>query len=108
MLVKNYHNIIIGNVSTKKMVSNDKSNLPNIVKRRLMTLSHFRFRMKLEAMSYKYGTTLYYTDEYMTSKMCCNCGNIKQNLGSNKTYNCESCRLKVDRDINAAINIYNI
>ncbi len=108
MLVKNYNTIVIGNVSTKKMVSNDKSSLPNIVKRRLLTLSHFRFRMKLETMCQKYGTTLYYTDEYMTSKMCCNCGAIKQNLGGSKTYECGNCSLKLDRDINAAINIYNI
>lgn len=108
MLVKSYNTIIIGNVSTKKMVSNTKNDLHKITKRRLMTLSHFRFRMKLEMLAEKYDTTLYYTDEYMTSKTCCNCGNIKQNLGCDKTYNCENCFLKIDRDINAAINIHNI
>ena len=47
-------------------------------------------------------------DEYMTSKTCHNCKNIKNDLGSNKIYNCMNCNIKIDRDINASINIYNL
>lgn len=107
MLCKRYNDIIIGKVSTKKMISNSGT-LFDITKRRLITLSHYKFREKLEHMCAKYSCNLYYTDEYMTSKMCSNCGNIKENLGSNKVYCCNFCNLKVDRDINAAINIHNI
>lgn len=108
MLVKSYKNIIIGNVSTKKMISNLTGNLHEITKRRLTTLSHFRFRMKLCSLAQKYGTNVYETDEYLTSKTCCNCGNIKKDLTTEKTYNCNNCLLSLDRDINASINIYNI
>jgi putative transposase len=45
-------------------------------------------------------------DEYMTSKTCCKCKNIKQDLKGEKIYNCSECNLVIDRDINAAINIY--
>jgi hypothetical protein len=48
-----------GKVSTKKMVSNLTGNLHDIVKRRLMALSHYRFRMKLHSMSKKFGTTIF-------------------------------------------------
>ena len=28
------------------------------------------------------------------------------NLGSKKIYNCKKCKIEIDRDINASINIY--
>jgi putative transposase len=105
-LLSSYETIIIGKVSTKKMVSNLTGNLHDKVKRRLMALSHYRFRMKLQSMSHKFGNTIIETNEYLTSKCCSNCKNIKDNLGSSKTYNCEKCNLVLDRDINASINIY--
>ena len=106
ILVKNYNEIIIGNVSIKKMLSNTSSNLYDIVKRRLVALSHYRFRMKLKTMAIKYGNKIIEVDEYLTSKTCSECGYRHKNLGSNKIYHCEICNLTIDRDINAAINIY--
>ena len=44
--------------------------------------------------------------KYLTSKTCSECGKIKKNLGSNKVFECVLCNLKIDRDINASINIY--
>ena len=38
--------------------------------------------------------------------MCHNCENLKMNLGSKKIYECDKCKIKIDRDINASINIY--
>lgn len=105
-ILSNYETVIIGKVSTKKMVSNLKGNLHDIVKRRLMALSHYRFRMKLKSMSVKYGSEIIETDEYLTSKCCSCCLNIKDDLGSSKIYKCSNCDLILDRDINASINIY--
>jgi IS605 OrfB family transposase len=105
-LLKNYKTIIIGKVSTKKMVSNLTGNLHDIVKRRLMALSHYKFRMKLHNMATKFGNTIIETNEYLTSKCCSNCKNIKDDLGSSKIYKCKKCNLILDRDINASINIY--
>jgi putative transposase len=107
-VLKRYKNVNIGNVSIKKMISNLTGNLKEIVKRRLVTLLHYRFRMKLISMSIKSGSNINEIDEYMTSKKCCNCDNIKDNLGSNKTYRCKKCNIILDRDINASINIYKI
>jgi len=45
---------------------------------------------------------------YPSSKKCHRCGNIKQKLLlSERTYNCDICGLKINRDLNAAINIKN-
>ena len=44
-----------------------------------------------------------------SSKMCSGCGNIKHDLKlSDRIYHCDVCGFKMDRDLNAAINIRNI
>ena len=107
-LLSQYDIINIGKVSTKSMISNLFGNLNKITKRRLVALSHYKFRMKLIEMSEKFKCKVIEINEYMTSKKCCNCNNIKMDLGSNKTYECNKCMLKMDRDINASINIYKL
>lgn len=105
-LLSRYRTIIIGKVSIKKMISNLTGNLKEITKRRLMALSHYRFRMKLKQMAVIYGNKIIETNEYLTSKTCSKCNNTKDDLGGNKIYKCKKCKLKIDRDLNAAINIY--
>lgn len=107
-LLKTYETINIGKVSINNMVSNLTGNIKEKTKRRLLKLSHYRFREYIKLNSLKYGNTINEIDEYMTSKMCHNCKNIKNDLGSNKIYNCMNCNIKIDRDINASINIYNL
>jgi transposase len=41
-----------------------------------------------------------------TSKRCSRCGVINKSLSSEKTFECLSCGLKIDRQFNAGINIY--
>ena len=107
-LLSRYDIINIGKVSIKKMISNLDSNLQDITKRRLVTLSHFRFRERLKLMAKGLCGKINEIDEYMTSRTCCKCSNIKNDLGANKIYECISCKLKIDRDINASINIYTL
>jgi len=64
-LLSKYRKIIIGKVSTKKMISNLEGNLQKITKRRLIALSHYKFRMKLKMMAIKYGIEIIETDEYL-------------------------------------------
>ena len=42
-----------------------------------------------------------------TLKTCSNCGNITDMPLSAREYNCDRCGLRLDRDINASINILN-
>jgi len=105
-LLSKYRKLIIGKVSTKKMISNIDGNLRDITKRRLMALSHYKFRMKLKTMAVKFGCKIIETDEYLTSKTCSKCKTINENLNGNKVFSCQDCNLKIDRDINASINIY--
>lgn len=105
-LLTQFETIVIGKVSIKKMVSNLEGNLYEIVKRRLLKLSHYKFRMKLKQMSVKYDNNIVEHNEYLTSKNCSKCEITNDNLGSSKIFNCNHCNLSIDRDINASINIY--
>lgn len=43
---------------------------------------------------------------YSSSKTCSNCGSYKKDLKlSQRVYNCNHCQEKIDRDLNAALNI---
>ena len=43
---------------------------------------------------------------YPSSKTCCKCGNIKHNLKlTDRVYKCQNCGNKIDRDLQAAINL---
>ena len=107
-LFKNFETINIGKLSTKSMVSNLTGNIKEITKRRLFALKHYKFRDYLKLNCKKYNTKVNEVSEYMTSKTCSSCKNIKKDLGANKVYNCDKCKLVIDRDINASINILKI
>ena len=106
-LVKRYKNIHLGKISTSNVISN-KGNLKEIVKRRISVLSFYRFNETIKKMAIKYESNVNDVNEYMTSKTCHNCKNIHKELGANKVYKCEKCKIEIDRDINASINIYKL
>lgn len=104
-LTKNYNTILIGDMSTKGIVSNN-GNLNKLTKRVAYSLEfykyHQRLKYKCKINDVEYGKI----NEYMTSKMCSNCGELNEKLGSNEIYECEKCKIKLDRDINGARNIF--
>jgi transposase len=106
-LVSNFKNIHLGKISTSRIILNKTGNLKKITKRRMNVLSFFKFNEIIKIMAKKYNSKIIDINEYMTSKTCHNCHNIHKDLGSNKIYICNKCNIKIDRDINAAINMYN-
>ena len=61
-----------------------------------------RLQLRCEANNLNYKMI----NEYYTSKICSNCSNYNENLGSNKIYNCDNCKKIIDRDINGCRCIY--
>ena len=53
----------------------------------------------------EWGKIVSICDEHYTSKCCCKCGNIKWNLRRSKSYKCDKCGNKCDRDHNGSKNI---
>uniref|UniRef100_UPI000AAC406A RNA-guided endonuclease InsQ/TnpB family protein n=1 Tax=Shouchella shacheensis TaxID=1649580 RepID=UPI000AAC406A len=72
-------------------------------------ISRQKFNEFLRQMEYKCektGIEFVKVDRfYPSSKTCSSCGEINKNLKlSDRIYNCE-CGLKIDRDMNAALNL---
>jgi len=65
---------------------------------------------KLITKAKYYGIELRQADRFFpSSKTCSCCGNIKSDLKlKDRTYNCTSCGLSIDRDVNAAINLRDV
>ena len=64
-ILERFEVINIGKVSIKSMVSNLTGNLQKKTKRRLLALSHYKFRMKLLQMSTKWNNKINLINEYM-------------------------------------------
>jgi IS605 OrfB family transposase len=104
-LCENYDRIMVTDFSSKK-VSSKGGDLNKTSKRVLQKVSHYRFRQRLKTKCEEYGCQYLEVSERYTSKTCCNCGNINENLGDSKTYACPKCPNHIHRDINGAINIF--
>jgi putative transposase len=102
-LAKAYGTIIIPDFGTSKMLK--ERTLNSSAKRMMSSLAFYRFKERLYRTCTKFKTECKVVTEEYTSKTCTSCGHLHENLGGNKTYNCVSCKLSIDRDINGARNI---
>jgi putative transposase len=76
--------------------------------RKINDLGFSNFINIIEVQSKKYlHKTIKFIDRfYPSSKMCSKCKNIKDDLSlKDRIYHCLKCDLKIDRDLNAALNI---
>jgi len=104
-LCENFQTIITTNFKIKQMTKKSTRNINNRSCRDMYSLSHYLFSERLKYSCKKYDRNLIVASEEYTSKTCGSCGTIDSKLGSNKFYNCKTCGLKIDRDINGARNI---
>lgn len=113
------HNIEVNNINTiacsivrkrPKMIvledlANEKSSWPHYMQKQLTHFNHYTMRKAIERKASIYGVPVKIAPKkYPSSQICSSCGHIK-NIGSRKTYICDNCGLRIDRDINAAINL---
>lgn len=85
-----------------------KGMLPTLnkyVRRSLLDLSHYKFKLRLAQKASENDMKLIICNESYTSKTCTGCGVLNNTLGKNKTFKCSSCKLCIDRDVNGARNI---
>ena len=108
-LCNNYDTILMGNMSTKAVLSNkSKSFTDDVSKDYLQRLSLFKFRERLKERCATRKVNYLKVDETLTSKACSVCGKINWNLKNEKVYECINvdCLKKLDRDVNGCRNIY--
>ena len=69
----------------------------------------YEFKRQIQYKAEKYGIKVVEVDRfYASSKTCSQCGHVKKDLKlSDRIYVCPVCGAKLDRDLNAAINLAN-
>jgi putative transposase len=100
-LVCNFEDICIGDFGSSFVQKNKSMNKG--VKNQLSFLSHYEFRERLSEYAAVRNITV--VPESFTTKTCCKCGSINNNIGSSKVYNCPSCHSTFGRDDNGAVCI---
>jgi len=104
-LTKNYNTILIGDLSVKGISNKKTSNNNRMTKRIGYALSFYKYKQRLQYKCLINNCNYLEVNEKYTSKMCSNCGNYKEDLGSNKIYNCSKCKRNIDRDVNGCRGI---
>jgi putative transposase len=106
-LCETYSHVFLPKFSTQQMVRRAERKLHTKTARMMLTFSHYAFQQRLlnKAKSFT-SVHVHIVDEAYTSKTCTRCGAEKVGLGGNKVFNCRTCDLTIDRDINGARNIY--
>lgn len=95
--------IVIEDLNVKGMMKN------HYLAKSIQELSLYRFKEMLRYKAEWYGRDIIEIDRFFPSSKLCNCCNYKNNLLylENREWVCPSCETKLDRDMNAAINIKN-
>jgi len=101
-LTSSYKNIVIGKWSTKSIIRKDDSVLTSLTKRVAQNLSFYKFLQRLQYKCKIRENSLKIQDEWYTSKTCSMCGCKNENLGGSKIFNCNKCKITMDRDYNGA------
>lgn len=98
---KNHAVIGIEDLNVRGMLAN--SNLAKVI----ADMGFYEIRRQLTYKCELYGSKLVVVDRfYPSSKICSGCGTKKEILLlSERKFHCEHCRVIIDRDLNAAINL---
>lgn len=104
-IVRKYDIICIEDLDVKSMKETELT----IRNKRVSDVSWSEFRKQLTYKSTWYGRALFVVDRYYpSSQICHHCGNIDGKKAETiRFWVCPKCNLKLDRDVNAAINILN-
>lgn len=107
-LCKNYKNIIIPDFESKSMSKKTGRKIKSKTVRQMSVLAHKEFIQRLKTKAIETNSNVLITEESYTSKTCSFCSNVKTKKFTGKVFECENsiCKLKIDRDTNASINIF--
>ena len=102
-LTKRYKTVIIEDLNVKGMLSNRR------LSRAISDMGFHEFKRQLEYKALLYGNEIKMVDRYFpSSKRCSQCGHHQSDLGlKDRLYVCPQCGLSLDRDMNAARNLWS-
>ena len=103
-LVTTFREVICEDLHIRSLLRG-KSKETALFRRALHDIGLGGFLLILQHMANLYGCKLIKVDPKYTSQTCCNCGTMVKKRLSDRIHICPHCGLKIDRDLNAAINI---
>ena len=105
-IIKENDVIIIEKLDIASMMEQENN---KVDKGNIQDASWGSFAAKLTYKAERAGKKIIEVEPANTSKMCSDCRNIKESLTlADREYKCEACGLALDRDHNAALNIYRL
>ena len=101
-LAKNHSEVWVEDLNVSGMLKNHK------LAAAISDCGFYEFKRQLEYKTAWYGSSLHVINRWFpSSQLCSSCG-AKQSMSLNvRQYDCPSCNLSIDRDLNASINILN-
>lgn len=108
-IVKNFDLIVVENLKVKNMAKRAK--LKNVkvksgLNKSILDTSFYQFLSFVEYKAMHNGKVFTKIEPQYTSKTCCKCGTIKENLTlKDRVFTCDNCGYVEHRDINASKNI---
>ena len=101
-LAKNHEQITIEDLNVVGLIKN------RCLSKAISDAAFGTIRTQLEYKCSSYGSDLIVSDRFFpSSQLCSNCGNKQKMPLKLRTYNCSACSIKLDRDLNASINLEN-
>ncbi len=103
-LAKSHSKIVIEDLGVSGMMKNRR------LARAIMDVGMYEFRRQLEYKCAWYGSKLIVAPRaFPSSKRCSSCGHRKKDLSlAERKYHCDVCGIRIDRNLNAALNLVTI
>ncbi|MBV6622208.1 MAG: transposase [Rivularia sp. (in: Bacteria)] len=100
-ICKNHAKIVVEDLNVSGMLSNGNLALS------ISDCGFYEFKRQLEYKCKKFNSQLIIAPRWFaSSKICSTCGHKHENLTlKDRVYECLNCGLKIDRDLNAALNL---
>ena len=100
-LAKSHSKVVIENLNVSGLLKNHR------LAQAIADAGFYEFRRMLEYKCRWYGSELVIVPRtFPSSKLCSRCGHRKQDLSlAEREYHCEECGLRINRDLNAALNL---
>ena len=97
---------IVEKLNIKKMTSKTKKSIGHKrLTKNMLHIAHNQFFSVLDYKSTLMNRFVLRVDPSYTSMTCSSCGSIQKMELNQRTYSCKNCGIKIDRDLNASINI---
>ncbi len=104
LISKNHAKIVVESLNVKGMMANHK--LAGAVGDANFYEFRRQFRRQLEYKSQKFGSEILFAHLfYSSTKTCSSCGYVQDMSLAVRIFDCQSCKISLDRDWNAAKNL---